>query len=66
MEQVLTFTGKLDAVFTSDFTYVASAGCASIIGATPVLVDIDLATFNMSPEALETEIQRVVAEGKLK
>ena len=58
--------GPGDAVFTSDFTYFASAGCASIIGATPVLVDIDLATFNMSPEALETEIQRVIAEGKLK
>ena len=58
--------GHGDAVFTSDFTYFASAGCASIIGATPVLVDIDLATFNMSPEALETEIKRVIAEGKLK
>ena len=58
--------GPGDAVFTSDFTYFASAGCASIIGATPVLVDIDLATFNMSPKALETEIQRVIAEGKLK
>lgn len=58
--------GPGDAVFTSDFTYFASAGCASIIGATPVLVDIDLATFNMSPEALETEIKRVIAKGKLK
>ena len=58
--------GPGDAVFTSDFTYFASAGCASIIGATPILVDIDLATFNMSPEALETEIQQVIAEGKLK
>ena len=58
--------GPGDAVFTSDFTYFASAGCASIIGATPVLVDIDLATFNISPEALETEIKRVLAEGKLK
>ena len=58
--------GPGDVVFTSDFTYFASAGCASIIGATPVLVDIDLATFNMSPEALEAEIKRVIAEGKLK
>ena len=58
--------GPGDAVFTSDFTYFASAGCASIIGATPVLVDIDLATFNMSPEALEAQIQRVLTEGKLR
>ena len=57
--------GPSDAVFTSDFTYFASAGCASIIGATPVLVDIDLATFNMSPAALEAEIKRVLAGGKL-
>ena len=58
--------GPGDAVFTSDFTYFASAGTTSILGGTPVLVDIDLTTFNMSPEALEEQIQRVIAEGKLK
>ena len=58
--------GPGDAVFTSDFTYFASAGSASIIGATPVLVDIDLDTFNMSAEDLERRIQAVLAEGKLK
>ena len=57
--------GPGDAVFTSDFTYFASAGSASIIGATPVLVDIDPATFNISPEDLEKKIQAVLAEGKL-
>ena len=57
--------GPGDAVFTSDFTYFASAGTSSILGATPVLVDIDLATFNMSPDALEAQIQRVRTEGKL-
>ncbi len=57
--------GPGDAVFTSDFTYFASAGCASIIGATPILVDIDLDTFNMSPEALEREIIKVKEAGKL-
>ena len=51
-----------DAVFTSDFTYFASAGTSSILGATPILVDIDLNTFNMSPEALETQIKRVIDE----
>lgn len=58
--------GPGDAVFTSDFTYFASAGTTSILGGTPVLVDIDLATFNMSPEALEEQIKRVITEGKLK
>ena len=57
--------GAGDAVFTSDFTYFASAGSISIVGATPVLVDIDLATFNISAEALEMQIQRVLAEGRL-
>lgn len=57
--------GPGDAVFTSDFTYFASAGCASIIGATPVLVDIELSTFNISPAALEEAIDRTLEEGKL-
>ncbi|MBR6229485.1 MAG: aminotransferase class I/II-fold pyridoxal phosphate-dependent enzyme, partial [Eubacterium sp.] len=57
--------GPGDAVFTSDFTYFASAGTSSILGATPVFVDIDLATFNMDPASLEAQIERVLAEGKL-
>ncbi len=57
--------GPGDAVFTSDFTYFASAGTSSILGATPVLADIDLNTFNISPDALEVQIQRVISEGKL-
>ena len=57
--------GPGDAVFTSDFTYFASAGSSSILGATPILVDIDLATFNMDPDSLEVQIKRVLGEGKL-
>ena len=57
--------GKGDAVFTTDFTYFASAGTSSILDATPVFVDIDLRTFNMSPESLEKAIQKTIAEGKL-
>ena len=58
--------GPGDAVFTSDFTYFASAGTSSILGATPILVDIDLKTFNIDPDALEKQIVRVLDEGKLK
>lgn len=58
--------GPGDAVFTSDFTYFASASTISAVDATPILVDIDLATFNISPVALEEAIQRVLKEGKLK
>ena len=57
--------GSGDAVFTSDFTYFASAGSISNVGGTPILVDIDLQTFNISPDALEKQIQNVIDEGKL-
>lgn len=57
--------GAGDAVFVADFTYIASASCVSLVGATPVFVDIDLKTFNISPEALEKAIERTISEGKL-
>lgn len=57
--------GHGDAVFTSDFTYFASAGTSSILGAAPIFVDINLATFNMDPDSLEAAIQRVIAKGQL-
>lgn len=57
--------GPGDAVFTSDFTFFASAGTASIVGATPVFVDIDLDTFNLCPDSLEHMIDKVKQEGKL-
>ena len=57
--------GPGDAVFTTDFTFVASASVASVRGATPVLVDIDPETFNICPDALEAAIERTLQEGKL-
>lgn len=57
--------GPGDAVFTTDFTYFASAGTSSILGATPVFVDIDIRTFNICPNALEDAIKRTLSEGKL-
>lgn len=57
--------GESDAVFVPDFTYVATAGCASIINATPVFVDIDLRTFNIDPYSLEEAIKRTINEGEL-
>ena len=57
--------GPGDAVFTSDFTFFASAGAVSILGAEPVLVDIDERTFNISPDALEEAIEAVLREGRL-
>lgn len=58
--------GPGDAVFVPDFTYFATAGCASFLGAEVVPVDIELDTFNMSPEALECAISRVKAESRVR
>lgn len=55
--------GAGDAVFAPDFTYFASAGCASTVGAELVPVDIRPDTFNMCPDALEAAICRVEREG---
>lgn len=39
--------GPGDTVATSALTFVASANCARYVGATPVLVDVDEATWNL-------------------
>lgn len=50
-------------VFVPDFTFFYSGEIVSHAGATPVFVDID--TFNISVEALEKTVKKVIAEGKL-
>jgi len=39
-------------VITPTFSFFATAGCVSRLGATPVFVDIDPVTFNVDPEAI--------------
>ena len=58
--------GPGDAVFTTPFTYVATAEVISIIGATPIFVDVYESTYNIDCDKLEIEINRVIKEGKLK
>ena len=55
-----------DAVFTTNFSFFATSEVISHIGATPVFVDVDKKTFNISPDLLEIEIKRVIKEEKLK
>ena len=57
--------GKGDAVFVSSFTFVASAECVAIVGATPIFVDSDPNTFNMDINDLKRAIAEVKQEGKL-
>ena len=57
--------GPGDAVFTTPFTYVATAEVISLLGATPVFVDVYDSTFNIDCEKLELAIQDVISDGKL-
>jgi len=49
--------GPGDAVFTSPFTFIATAEVISLLGATPVFVDIDPKTFNLDPDKLALAIK---------
>ncbi|MEO5772701.1 MAG: DegT/DnrJ/EryC1/StrS family aminotransferase [Sphingomicrobium sp.] len=58
--------GAGDAVFTTPFTFFATAEAIVLAGATPVFVDIDQRTFNIDPAALDRQIHRTRAAGSLK
>ena len=45
--------GPGDAVFTTPFTYVATAEVISLLGATPVFVDVYESTFNIDCESVK-------------
>lgn len=57
--------GKGHAVFVPDFTFFSTAETVADLGATNVFVDVDMDTFNLCPKALESAIEKVIAEGKL-
>jgi len=57
--------GPGDAVFTTSFTYVATAEVIALLGATPVFVDVYESTFNIDCEKLELAIQNTISDGKL-
>lgn len=54
-----------DAVFVPDFTFFSSGEIVSLAGGTPVFVDVDKNTFNISAESLEKAVLKVKEEGKL-
>ena len=49
--------GPGDAVITTPFTYIATAEVISLLGATPIFVDIYESTFNMNPSLVEDAIK---------
>lgn len=51
--------GRGDAVFTTPFTFMATAEAIAIVGATPVFVDIDPRTFNLSADQLALAVKAV-------
>lgn len=53
--------GPGDAVFTTPFTFIATAEVISLAGATPVFVDIDPATWNLDPMKLEQAIKALTS-----
>src|ERR1700761_672473 len=50
--------GPGDKVLTTPYTFFATASCVARLGATPVFVDIDPVTFNISVPALESALTR--------
>ena len=48
--------GPGDEVIAPAFTFIASVSTIKLVGATPVLVDVDRRTFNIDPELVERAI----------
>ncbi len=58
--------GTGDAVFVPAFTFAATAEVVSLVGASPVFVDVYEDTYNMDPASLEAAIALVKRDTKLK
>jgi len=54
---------KDDIVLTSTFTFVASVNPITYVGATPILIESEPETWNMSPQFLEEAIKDCLAKG---
>lgn len=57
--------GPGDEVLVSTFTFAATANAILYTGATPVFVDSDFATWNLSPDLLQAELDRRASQDRL-
>jgi len=55
--------GPGDAVICPSFTYHATAEMVALLGATPVIADVQAATFNLDPESFERAVATAKARG---
>src|SRR6266851_2561908 len=55
--------GRGDAVFCPSFTFCATGEAVALIGATPVFVDVDAATFNVDLNSLKRGIATAIRLG---
>ncbi|MEM0026591.1 MAG: DegT/DnrJ/EryC1/StrS family aminotransferase [Ignisphaera sp.] len=51
--------GNTDKVLVPDYTFIATATSALMVGATPIFVDVDYKTFNMDVNDLQKKISEV-------
>lgn len=58
--------GSGDAVFVPDFTFFATAEAVALQGATPVFVDVEPDSFNLSADDLRRKIAQTRAAGRLR
>lgn len=57
--------GKGDAVFVPDFTFFSTGEVVAAVGATPIFVDVEWETCNISPESLSEKIEEVLKKKNL-